>query len=316
MSSNSQIAAARAFLAAGNFKQAITHAEEVLRKDPYDEGALAALGDTLVQTGDHARLETMSVDWLGRQPDASYPHLFLFFCYMQRGDEKLARALLDHYRTACPGATKDHAMFEATFQAKFGKAEEGLDTLANIYAADGDNRSAFKFNSLAALKRQNLSEAILEGEFARRSGDASAKHLGYMAMLCFRALRFAKCRDYARQALAAEPGMDIPRELQVLSYVVWFPPFLFGHAVMYLLTGVSGPLQRFIAFALLWGAGLPALVFTHYLLTLALAPLGLRPGAMIVVGLAFAYAMYMPFIGTLSRLLNGRANKEVQLADY
>lgn len=314
MSHESQIAAARAFLEAGNFKLAIKHAEEVLQKDPENSRALEVLGDTLLKTNEHQRLEELSVSWLGRDPSAGPPHMFLFFCYLQRKDQKMARALLDHFSTACPGNKREIDMFEAAFKTKFGKPEEGFDSLARIYAADGDKRSAFKFNSLAALKRQNLSEAITEGEFARRSGDVSAGHLSYLAMLCYRTFRFAKCRAYARQALAADRSLDIPRELIVLSYLVWFPPFLIGHAAMYLLTGASNGLQRFIAGIGLWFLGLPALVFSYYVLNVLLSALHLPNWTN--VALVFGYALYMPFIGTLSRLLKGRVKTEVTLGDY
>jgi len=195
VSHESQIAAARAFLEAGNFKLAIKHAEEVLQKDPENSRALEVLGDTLLKTNEHQRLEELSVSWLGRDPSAGAPHMFLFFCYLQRKDEKMARALLDHFSTACPGHKREIDMFEAAFKTKFGKPEEGFDSLARIYAADGDKRSAFKFNSLAALKRQNLSEAITEGEFARRSGDVSPSHAirrSWMAVASWR--RLSRCR--------------------------------------------------------------------------------------------------------------------------
>lgn len=112
-------AAARALLEAGNFTLAIERAEARLRQQPHDAEAREVLGDALLKSGDVTRLERMSVDWLQASPWVSVPHALLLQCYVRRGDGPLARAVIEHFRRACPGRTKELQRMEALFDATF-----------------------------------------------------------------------------------------------------------------------------------------------------------------------------------------------------
>jgi hypothetical protein len=154
-----KIAAARAFLEAGDTRLALQHADEVLRQEPENPHALAVHADTLLKLADFARLETLAVDWIGRAPWAPEPHAYLFACYMKRGDRRMARSLLDHFRSIHPGPSKQRDHFEAAFETRFGTPAAGPDRLAGIYAADGDRRAETRATSLVPAHREGRSVA-------------------------------------------------------------------------------------------------------------------------------------------------------------
>ena len=89
--------------------------------------------------------------------------------------------------------------------------------------------------SIAAISPRPSVSAIRRGRQAAREPSFAS----FMAMICFRSFRFAKSRHYARLALRAEPGHPVATELLVLTRLVWFPPFLLAHALLFLAAQVN-----------------------------------------------------------------------------
>jgi hypothetical protein len=203
---------------------------------------------------------------------------------------------------------------ESAYQVRFGKADEGFAHLAKQAAREGNKPMEFKFGSLAAVKRSNLSEAIQEAEFARRSGDSSAETAALLSMLCFRTLRLGKCRSYARLALQANHDQPIPRELLVLSWLVLFPPFLLAHLCLMVITYVQKSTKFAILLALaLFFAGAPIILAVFWVTSGLMMPLGLDGWP--TYALFIAFCLYSPYIGSVAKLLT-RRRKELKLSGY
>lgn len=309
------IAAARAFLSAGNTKLALAQLEDILADDPQDPDALDAYCDTLREAGPDADALRIARDWIARAPQDQRAHIQLIVGLMRSNDRKGTRKAIDAYRDFAPWDVDALDWLETTFEARFGDQAKGLKALAERMARSGDRKNEFRFASYAAEKRSDLPEAIIEAEYARRTGDDSPELAAYLAMLCFRAFRFSKCRKYAREALSKRPGMPAPTELIYLSWLVFFPPFLFAHLCLYVLDRLrrmSG-WGRLILVPVVYVAGVPTMAI-FFSLAGALKPIGLGRPAMFVLFLLFV--LYEPFIGLIATLLQSRRPKAIELTDY
>ena len=152
----------------------------------------------------------------------------------------------------------------------------------------------------------------MQGELALQRGDDDGSIAAYLSMIAFRGFRFSRSRRYARLALTKNPSLPIPRELLVLSWLVYFPPFLLGHIVMNALqwAGRWKVFSFFITLVAFYVLGLPALLLSHMLVSWT--GLGFLQTALLTLGFGF----YLLFIGSLAKLLRGSKPKEVVLRDY
>jgi tetratricopeptide (TPR) repeat protein len=308
---NGDVAAARAFLEAGNTKLALDHVEKVLTERPDAREALEVYCDILLKLDDLVKLEKVAVDWIGKRPTDPMPYLSLLVCYARRDDKKMASALLEHFKSAFPHNAEDVKLMEALYQTRFGDKQSGYTQLAKSAGERGDKRNEFTYSAYVALAKANLSEAIKEAEYARRTGETTPENAALLAMLNFRIFRFEKCTMYARMALKDRPNMPIPLELTVLSWLVLFPPFFLAHAGLALLTylGRSGAASA-IALVVAIPLSVPAFGLTEMIMRQI--GLGGWPTAILIV----AWAFYAPYIGSVAQWLYGGKPKDVELADY
>jgi tetratricopeptide (TPR) repeat protein len=307
------VAAARAFMSASNPNQALKHIELALKEHPHASEVLTVYLEVLEKLERFDLLEATATDWLARRPNEFVPSAMLLSFYGRRGDKKKARGLIEGFRA---GNSNPHTTekLEAAYKTWFGKAEEGYSWFAEEAARRNDKVREFKMNSLAASSKSKLREAILEAEFARKLGDDGADSCARLSMLCFRAFRFQKCREYAQLALKADPTLVVPKELLLLSWLVLFPPFLLAHASIELASRVSPMKMMLIALALLasGGWGIVAVVLLGVLNLIS--TVGIPPSVSVVLFIAFG--LYMPFIGKVSKLLGLGRKAKVKLRDY
>lgn len=312
-----KVAAARAFLTAGNTKRALEYLEEALKDDPEDSAALDAYCDTLRNLERFEDVERIARDWLARSPNNGHAHVQLIVTLFSRSNARGARLAMDAFREAVPWDLNSHNYLETIYQARFVDAPKGLDSLAERARRDGDKKTEFRFASYAAAKRNNLDDAIMEGEFARRTGEDSAEHAAYLAMLYFRTFRMGKCRKYAREALTKKPGAPVPTELICLSWLVLFPPFFVAHLCMLIWTKwSSGSFGGFILGLLLAVIAILLVVITYNYMPPLMARMGLPYNADASLWLFIAWGLYFPLIGAVATLFTQRKPKEIRLSDY
>lgn len=307
------IAAAKAFLDAGNPLRAKTELETVLREEPHLDIALDVYCLTLRELNDWEKVEEISRARLGRDPNcvAAYANLLLRFQQARRRRD--AARLRDDYRAAIKDP-EELQMLEQVYAICFGDKPAAWQELSKRAAEIGDYQRSFRFSSNAAMLRSDVGTALQDSEFARRTGDASAATLERISFLSFKLMNYGKCRDFARQALRADPTLSLPRELIVLSWLSLFPPFLVACVAMriFLLFDKFGTM---FYLAMCYTVG-PALGMVSLLILSFLAQL-VGVSAWLTVGLAVTYGLYLAFgIGTLARLFGGSGKATIKLDNY
>lgn len=323
MQNDGKLAAARAYLSAGNLDLARKHAEAVLRENPGHAEALDVLCAVFTRQNEPDLLERTALDWMARDPAAYGPHFHLMELYINRREAGLARQLIAHYRSQRPGETLHQEFLAAQYEARIENRASGWDRLARAEESRGNTAAALRCRTLAAARRGKVALAIRNGEAARRHGPVNARFLLLLAEIYYRGFRFARCRAAARAALAMQPGLAAPRELIFLSWAVWFPPFLLMHAVNFLAItarGLTGSKQamRGVYALLMIGMILPI----SHSATDALAITGLpilsdvRINAVSLFIAMFGFAYYNSRLGAITRMIRGQRRASIELVGY
>jgi tetratricopeptide (TPR) repeat protein len=310
------VAAARAFSAAGNFKLAAQHLNEVLAADPGNSEACAAWCDMLTTQKKFADLETFARAWIGRDGHSDMAHLYLTGSYAARKDRENAAAALERCRKLFPEMALQHHVMQGIIDANCPKDAASYDAAIAVAEAAGSNEHALSLQSQAAFRRPDFAEAVRLGDQAWQAGCTRTSFASYMAMICFRSFRLAKSRHYARLALRAEPGHAVASELLVLTLLVCFPPFLLAHAGLLLLAGFNcrrefgATVGSSIA---ILGAGLFAAAFLTPV-SILVSPVTVT-AVMVNVAFMVLYCAYAPFIGSIAKFAH-RGGRTIRLPNY
>jgi hypothetical protein len=310
------VAAARAFSAAGNFKLAAQHLNEVLAADPGNSEACEAWCDMLTKQKKFVDLETFASAWIGRDGRNDKAHFYLCGSYVARKDGKNAAAALQRYREISPEMVLQHHAMQGVIDANCATDASSYDTVIAFAEAAGSKQDVLRFQSQAEFQRCNFTAAVRLGDQAWQAGYTKTSFASYMAMICFRSFRLAKSRHYARLALRAEPGHAIASELLVLTRLLWFPPFLLAHTGLLLLSGFNCRRE----FGAKGGsiAALGASLFVAALLALSSVPVSPVVTTAIMANFAFMalYCAYAPFIGSIATLARRRDANTIRLSNY
>jgi len=309
----SKIAAAKAFLDAGNAARAKTEIESVLRDDPHNGMALDVYALVLRERDEWDMVETISKDRLARDPKCTSAYANLLLRYHKANRRRDAKLLREQYAANVLDPSDIQTLNEV-YEVCFGDKAAALTSLSDKAAAAGDHRSAFNFASRAKFSRGDLKAALLEAEFARRTGDNSASNLERLSVLSFRLMRLTECRRYARAALKADPLGMFPRELIILSWLSYLPPFLLAGWLLRLMISVSRVHTAWIMIGSYLLA--PVIVVALYSVVLAISGL-LRVSPLAVGALSCLFFIYIwLMLGSVANLFSRHANKEVKLEDY
>lgn len=206
-----------------------------------------------------------------------------------------------------PEQVLQHLAFQNLLDVNCAKEASGYDLTIAAFQSVGDQAQVLRFRSQAAFRRCNFTQAIQLGDQSWQAGYRETSFASYMAMICFRSFRFGKSRQYAQFALRADPGHPVATELLVLTRLVWFPPFLFAHALLFLLARVN--CNR------LFGAiALPSILF-FALLGLLFVPVKTESVSSVVVLMIF-YCAYSPIIGKIAAFAYRNGAPTVRLTGY
>jgi len=305
------IAAARAYAGAGNFKLAEQHLKEVLATDPNNNDACEAWCELLTKQKKWAELETFAKSWIGRDGQNERAYTYLFGSYVAREDRTNATAVLERFRELFPEHVQQHLAFQRLLDANCGENASGLDSTIEAFESAGDQAQVLRFQSQAAFRRSDFAEAIRLGDRSWQAGYRETSFASYMAMICFRSFRFGKSRQYARFALRAEPGHPVATELLVLTRLVWFPPFLLAHALLFVPARVNSDRRLGVIFGNPWVIALASIILFGSLA----APLNAATVFAVFV-LMFCYCAYAPFIGKIAAFAYRNGAPTIRLSGY
>jgi tetratricopeptide (TPR) repeat protein len=313
---NARIASARAFLEAGNLQRALTEIEGVLRDDPHEPDALQTYCDTLLKLKRLDLLEQAAWKWLGHDPSSLLAYSHLLYCFKRSARRKDAEELRQRFLGASTDP-QDVKLALALYDVSFGSKADGWAQVSEEFSSEGRHAETYAYASRAARARGDMREAWAQAKLALGAGYRDAHHLEYMSVLCFRLMRFAKCREFARLALRTDPHLAIARELLVLSWLVWFPPFLVAHVLALLRLLLAG--QKWVVIALVIAplvvfAG-PAVKGLYWTITFPATLAGIPD----YVSLSL-FAIYLGYthkmLGSVVKFAMPSTRKSVELKDY
>jgi tetratricopeptide (TPR) repeat protein len=306
------IAAARAYAGAGNFRLAERHLKTILATDPDNGDACEVWCQLLTKQKKFAELEPFAKSWIGRDGQNETAYTYLFGSYVARKDRNNAMAVLKRYGELFPEQVLQHIAFQSMVDLNCADEASGYDEAIAAFQSVGDQAQVLRFQSQAAFRRSDFAEAIRLGDQSWQAGYRETSFASYMALICFRSLRFGKSRQYSRFALRAEPGHPVATELLVLTRLVWFPPFLLAHALLFLLTGVSSN-RVFGAIA-----GSPFVVLAGIFLAL-FGLLSIPLSATTIFSLfilMICWCFYAPFIGKIAAFAYRNGAPTIRLSGY
>jgi len=305
------IAAARAYVDAGNFRLAERHLKTALAADPDNRDACEAWSHLLTKKKKFAELEPFAKSWIGRVGQSEPAYTYLFGSYVAREDRKNATAVMERFRELFPEQVQQYLAFQRLLDANCGKEASGLDSTIEAFQSVGDQAQVARFQSQAAFRRSNFAEAIRLGDQSWQAGYRETSFASYMAMICFRSFRFGKSRQYARYALRAEPGHPVATELLVLTRLVWFPPFLLAHALLFVPARVNADRLLGVILGNPWVVALASII----LLGLYTGPLNATTVFAVFVPMFF-WCAYAPFIGRIAAFAYRNGAPTVRLSGY
>jgi len=305
------IAAARAYADAGNFRLAKQHLETVLAADPNDGDACEVWCQLLTKQKKFDELETFAKSWIGRDGQNETAHTYLFGSYVAREDRNNATAVLERFRGLFPEMVLQQLAFQSMLDVNCAREASGYDQAIAAFQSVGDQAQVLRFESQAAFRRSDFAEAIRLGDKSWQAGYRETSFASYMAMICFRSFRLEKSRQYARFALRAEPGHPVATELLVLTRLVWFPPFLLAHALLFVPARLNSDRRFGVIFGNPWVIALASLI----LFGLLAAPLNAATVFTVFVQM-FSWCAYAPFIGKIAALAYRNGAPTVRLSGY
>jgi len=305
------IAAARAYADAGNFRLAEQHLKSVLAADPDDSDACEAWCQLLTKQKKFAELEPFAKSWIGRDGQNERAYTYLFGSYVAREDRTNATAVLERYRALFPEQVLQHLAFQSMVDVNCAKEASGYDEAIAAFESVGDQAQVLRFQSQAAFRRSDFAEAVRLGDRSWQAGYRETSFASYMAMICFRSFRFGKSRQYARFALRAEPGHPVATELLVLTRLVWFPPFLLAHALLFVPARANSDRRLGVIVGNPWVIALASII----LFGLLSAPLNATT-VFAVFLLMFSWCAYAPFIGKIAAFAYRNGAPTIRLSGY
>ena len=315
MSSGSSglIAAALAFIEAGNYRLAEQHITTVFATDPIDSEACEAWCKLLTRQKKFAELEAFPEAWIGRDGRNYLAYFNLAGSYIVRKDRKKATVALAQFRERFPILIQVHSALQSMLEANCAKDASDYDSMIALYKSANDHKNVLRLQSQAAYHRSDFSMAVHLGDQSWGDGYTETSFASYMAMLCFRSFRFGKSRHYARLALRAEPGHAVAKELLILSRLVWFPHFLITHALLFALAQVNCR-REFVAPVGILG------ILVAYLLVFTRIGWPSDPLASWIAWstmmFTVLYCLYTPFIGTIAAFVHRHAPPTIRLTKY
>ncbi len=228
-----RIAAAKAFLKAGNHAAAEREVSEILKADPGNFQARVLLFESALERGDVDRAFILSKRLVSEYPDFPVAHVHFLQMLLIKGKLNEAREHLARCRNRF-GDVVAWEGFERHLELLAGNVEKARKLLENDHAGglaheeEENERLFFKARLLMAECRYDEAIEMADQLVARQPDYPEIRALKVFAL--FRAGRFSAARSAARELRALDPasrgGMT---ELIIASWLVFFPPFYLAH---------------------------------------------------------------------------------------
>jgi len=228
--STSNISSGQAFLKAKNYTMAAKIAEEILAVDPNNQEANHLKFSCYFEPRKLEEALGFSQNWLSRDPKAPLAHLSLICSLLKLEKINEADKALEMLKSSLPYETETIQVSEYLYHQTTGSTQKA----ENAFGAFKKSAAGLDLSSNEALLKYKGNHYISAMNIYKRlllAGSANYGDFRFYAFSAFRAMRFDVARKAARDALKLEPSALFMRETIALSYFVFFPPFLFAHAI-------------------------------------------------------------------------------------
>ncbi|MEM8617552.1 MAG: hypothetical protein AAGF20_11545 [Pseudomonadota bacterium] len=237
-----QVQAGRAQLEAGNARGAIRTAKQALMDAPNDLDALDLLSDGHMALSDFTAASEVIEQMLRLAPNHLQAMETQILLLMRMGWQDAAKEKLAAFKLAHPNWPDRHRELTSLWDFAFGDASRAARDMRDMLERRPGDYGLMAMIALAETEARNpfAAEPFMEQILNLDANHASA--LRTLAFCRFRQFRFSTARALARAARANDPTDQALRWIAPLSWLVWFPPFILGHAIQWLIAKAA---QRF-----------------------------------------------------------------------
>ncbi len=303
---------AKAYLEAGNLVSARRLIEEALERDPNSVKAsllLVSLVDR--ETGPQAVLD-LTAQFIPRWPDIIQFRLKRLSALAELEHVDEMRDDLARLRNHFPLFPQAYHFWCGVFEVRFGSVVHAANHLADIRRRGDPSGFAPALESLIAVRNANfvLNERLVRERLSEGYHDAAT--IAELSLCEFFNLKIRDARQTALLALSQDPRESTAKAVRVLSRLVWFPPFFFGHLCMLPSGSASADHSRIMRIFL------DALDFWLIVLLLAaLMAVALWPSIWTGVSVLLMFSGWLLWVPIMNSVLRfyGRRAKKVQHVD-
>jgi len=307
---------AKAYLDAGNLVSARCLIEEALERDPHSiEASLLLVSLVDKETGPEAVLE-LTARFIQQWPDVIQFRMKRLSALAELEHTDEMRNELARLRSQFPLFPQAYHFWCGVFEARFGSTAHAVNHLDDIRRRGDPSGFVPVLESLIAVRNADFisNERIVRERLS--NGDTDAATIADLSLCEFFNLKIGDARRTALHALSQDPRESTAKAVRVLSWLVWFPPFFFGHLCMLPSGSASSdhsPLMRLFLGAIdFW---------LIVLLMAAVGSLAIWPSiwtALCIVLLFIGWFMWSHIVNAVLRFYGRRAKKvtHVDLKDF
>lgn len=223
---------AKAYLDAGNLVSARRLIEEALERDPNSvEASLLLVSLVDRETGPQAVLD-LTAQFIPQWPDNIQFRTKRLSALAELDHVDEMRDDLARLRSHFPLFPQAYHFWCGVFEARFGSVVHAANHLADIRRHGDPSGFAPTLESLIAVRNANfmLNEQLVRDRLSQGHNDAAT--IAELSLCEFFNLKITDSRRTALLALSQDPRESTAKAVRVLSRLVWFPPFFFGHLCM------------------------------------------------------------------------------------
>ena len=235
-----QIEAGRALLQAGNAPAAIRNAKDALSRDANDTDAYDLLVDALVSDGDEVEAKRVLRTWLAvdpHDPRALFMELRMTLRWPSQRDD--AGRMVEEMKASPRMDPAIKVAAEALLEMYEGHPAKAATLLETVIERSPDAGEFRLFAARAQLEARNPFRAIEHLEYLVTQNPNHAEALNLLAYCRYRAFRFSDALGMSRAAQSIAPGQHLPRWMKWLVPATFFPLFLLGHTLAWIMAKLA-----------------------------------------------------------------------------
>lgn len=239
MGNDNKVAAAHAFMDAGNHAAAKKLLAEVLAQDVHHERAFDALTGLMLQTREYSGLVDAAKTFLAHNPESDLGQTGLLLGYLKCSRQSEALAVLTQVKSLATFDVNTVEMLETAYNSKYGDKQAAFQKAASFYE-NQDDKTHQRLLALGDAKAGLAIAGLRKAEIAVAAGDNSPQANALVAILAYRAIMPWKSIPAALRTLRKKPDDHRTREVLFLSFLLVLPQVFCAQALLLALPLLEG----------------------------------------------------------------------------